>query len=168
MPTEREKMLGGALYIASDPELVAARDRARRLWRSYNASAHRDVLEELLGGIGQGAVIEPPFFCDYGTQITLGTQTQLGPAVQLYTATHPLNAAARTAGPELAHPIRIGSRVWIGGGAIVLPGVEIGDDTVVAAGSVVTKSLPASVLAAGNPCRVRRSLSMGSSRASSY
>jgi len=146
------------------------------------------VLEELLGGIGQGAVIEPPFFCDYGTQITLGadvfvnfncvfldcntieigTQTQLGPAVQLYTATHPLDAAARTAGPELAHPIRIGSRVWIGGGAIVLPGVEIGDDTVVAAGSVVTKSLPASVLAAATPCRVRRSLSMGSSRASSY
>jgi len=176
MRTEREKMLGGELYIASDPELVSARDRARRLWKSYNLSARRDVLEELLGGIGQGAVIEPPFFCDYGTQITLGAevfvnfncvfldcntieigaQTQLGPAVQLYTATHPLDAAARTAGPELAHPIRIGSRVWIGGGAIVLPGVEIGDDTVVGAGSVVTKPLPAGVLAAGNPCRVIR------------
>jgi maltose O-acetyltransferase len=183
--TEREKMLGGKLYIASDPELVAARERARRLWRSYNAlepaaaGARYDVLKELLGGIGKGSVIEPPFFCDYGTHITLGAevfvnfncvfldcntidigaQTQLGPAVQLYTATHPLDAAARTSGPELARPIRIGSRVWLGGGAIVLPGVEIGNDTVVGAGSVVTKSLPAGVLAAGNPCRVIREIS---------
>ena len=182
MLTERDKMLRGELYVASDPELAAARDRARRLWHSYNAldpaavDAQRDVLEALLGAIGKDSVIEPPFFCDYGTQITIGAGvfvnfncvfldcntidigalTQLGPAVQLYTATHPLDAAARTAGPELAHPIRIGSRVWIGGGAIVLPGVEIGDDTVVGAGSVVTKSLPAGVLAAGNPCRVIR------------
>jgi maltose O-acetyltransferase len=181
-------MLRGELYVAADPALVAARERARRLWQSYNvldpaaADARRDVLKELLGGIGKSSVIEPPFFCDYGTQITLGAevfvnfncvfldcntidigaQTQLGPAVQLYTATHPLDAAARTAGPELAYPIRIGSRVWIGGGAILLPGVEIGDDTVVGAGSVVTKSLPSGVLAAGNPCRVIRTVHDGS------
>jgi maltose O-acetyltransferase len=185
MPSEREKMLRGDLYIASDPELVAARDRARRLWQSYNAldpaaaTPKRDLLEQLLGVIGSGSVIEAPFYCDYGSQIAIdddvfinfncvfldcaeiriGAKTQLGPAVQLYTATHPLDAAARTAGPELARPIYIGSRVWIGGGAIVLPGVEIGDDTVVGAGSVVNKSLPAGVLAAGNPCRVIRKLS---------
>ena len=184
MATEREKMIRGDLYIASDPELTAARERARRLWHSYNAldpadaTARREVLEQMLGVAGAGAVIEPPFFCDYGTQITLGhdvfvnfncvfldcstitigPQTQLGPAVQLYTATHPLDPVARTAGPELARPIVIGARVWIGGGAIVLPGVSIGDDTVVGAGSVVTRSLPAGVVAVGNPCRVIRQL----------
>jgi maltose O-acetyltransferase len=182
--TEREKMLRGELYLASDTELVAARERARRLWRSYNTldpattAARRAVLEQLLGSAHPGAVIEPPFFCDYGTQIalgadvfvnfncvfldcaviTIGAQTQLGPAVQLYTATHPIDAAARVAGPELASPIAIGSRAWIGGGAIVLPGVTIGDDTVVGAGSVVTRSLPAGVIAAGNPCRVIRTI----------
>jgi maltose O-acetyltransferase len=184
MATEREKMLRGELYLASDPELVAAAERARRLWLSYNAldpaaaTARRDVLEQLLGAVDASSVIEPPFFCDYGTQIalgegvfinfncvfldccaiTIGAQTQLGPAVQLYTASHPLDAAARVSGPELARPITIGSRVWIGGGAIVLPGVTIGDDTVVGAGSVVTRSLPRGVVAAGNPCRVIRSL----------
>jgi maltose O-acetyltransferase len=184
MTTEREKMLRGELYLASDPELVAARDRARRLWRSYNAldpadgATRRAVLEQLLGVAGNGVVIEPPFFCDYGSQSTLGAdvlvnfncvfldcstftigrQTQLGPAVPLYTATHPIDPVARTAGPELAHPIVIGSRVWIGGGSIVLPGVSIGDDTVVGAGSVVTKSLPGGVIAVGNPCRVVRAI----------
>ena len=184
MSTEREKMLRGELYIAMDPELVAARERARRLWQSYNAldpaaaSARQDVLEQLVGAAGRSAVIEPPFFCDYGSQIslgdevfvnfncvfldcaaiTIGAQTQLGPAVQLYTATHPLDAAASVAGPELARPIAIGSRVWIGGGTIVLPGVEIGDETVVGAGSVVTKSLPPRVVAFGNPCRVVRAI----------
>lgn len=175
-------MLRGELYLASDPELVVARERARRLWRSYNAldpasgDARTELLAELLGAVGAGSVIEPPFFCDYGSQvvleadvfvnfncvfldcatITIGRQTQLGPAVQLYTATHPLDAATRAAGPELARPISIGSRVWIGGGAIVLPGVTIGDDTVVGAGSIVTRSLPSGVLAVGNPCRVVR------------
>jgi len=182
MATEREKMLRGELYVASDPELVAARERARRLWRSYNAldpaagAVRREVLEQLLGAVGAGAVIEPPFFCDYGTQITLGVevfvnfncvfldcstiaigpQTQLGPAVQLYTAAHPLDPSARAAGSEFARPIAIGSRVWIGGGTVVLPGVAIGDDTVVGAGSVVTRSLPPGVVAVGNPCRVIR------------
>ena len=184
MPTEREKMLRGAPYLASDPELLAARLRARRLCQYLNAmdpdarDERRDVLTSFLGAMGIGAEIESPFFCDYGTQITLGAgvfvnmqcvfldcaaitlgpQTQLGPAVQLYTATHPLDAAARVAGPELARPIAIGARVWIGGGTIVLPGVTIGDDTVVGAGSVVTRDLPPGVLAVGNPCRVVRNL----------
>jgi maltose O-acetyltransferase len=177
-------MLRGELYLASDPELVAARVRARRLWQAYNGldpaatAARRNVLEELLGAVGEGATVEPPFFCDYGTQIvlgadvfvnfncvfldcnaiTIGAQTQLGPAVQVYTATHPIDAESRVAGPERADPIAIGARVWIGGGAIVLPGVTIGDDTVVGAGSVVTRSLPSGVLAAGNPCRVLRTI----------
>jgi maltose O-acetyltransferase len=177
-------MIRGDLYLASDPELVTARVRARRLWQSYNAldpadsGARRRALASLLGSAGAGTTIEPPFFCDYGSQITLGhdvfvnyncvfldcseitigAQTQIGPAVQLYTATHPLDAATRVAGPELARPIRIGARVWIGGGAIVLPGVTIGDDTIIGAGSVVTKSVPPRMIAAGNPCRILRPL----------
>jgi maltose O-acetyltransferase len=177
-------MLRGELYFASEPELATARHRARRLWQGYNALdtaaavERRYVLEQLLGSVGTGSVIEPPFFCDYGTQITLGAdvfinvncvfldcntitigaQTQIGPAVQLYTAAHPLDAAERVSGAEFARPIRIGSRVWIGGGTIVLPGVDIGDDTVVGAGSVVAKSLPHGVVAVGNPCRIVRRL----------
>lgn len=185
MLTEREKMLRGELYLASDPELVASRARARRLCQSYgaldpaDAAARREVLEQLIGAVDNGVVMEPPFFCDYGEQIvlgadvfvnfncvfldgaaiTIGAQTQLGPAVQLYTATHPIDPAARVSGPEYARPISIGSRVWIGGGAIVLPGVTIGDDTVVGAGSVVTRSLPSGVVAVGNPCRTLRPIS---------
>jgi maltose O-acetyltransferase len=117
--TEWAKMVRGDLYLANDPELVAARARARRL---------------------------------------IGDQAQLGPGVQLLTATHPLDAAARTAGPELAQPITIGPRAWLGGGVIVVPGVSIGADTVVGAGSVVVHDLPDGVLAVGNPCRVVRPL----------
>jgi maltose O-acetyltransferase len=136
------------------------------------------ILVDLLGKVGPGAWIEPPFYCDYGTQIELdedvflnfgcvlldpglvriGAQTQLGPYVQLYTADHPREAAVRAAGPELAKPITIGTRVWIGGGAIVLPGVTIGDDSTIGAGSVVSRDVPSGVVAAGNPCKVIRSL----------
>ena len=182
--TEREKMLRGDPYLASDPELAAMRLRARRLWQSYNASDPSDIssrratLEQLLGAAGRGCTVEPPFMCDYGTHIelgadvfinfncvfldcaaiTIGAQSQLGPSVQLYAATHPIDATARVAGPELAYPISIGRRVWIGGGTIVLPGVTIGDDSVIGAGSVVTKSVPPRIVAAGNPCRVLRSI----------
>jgi maltose O-acetyltransferase len=175
-------MRRGELYLASDPGLVAARIRARQLWHRFNAadpadiSAARALLGELLGSLGTDAWIEAPFYCDYGAQITLGdgvfvnmncvfldpapitigAHAQLGPAVQLLTATHPLDAAARTAGPELARPITIGPRAWLGGGVIVLPGVTIGADTVVGAGSVVVRDLPAGVVAVGNPCRVVR------------
>lgn len=184
MPTEREKMVRGDLYTASDPELVAARVRARRLWARFNASDPGDaagrtaLLGELLGACGDGAWIEPPFYCDYGTQVTLGVGVfvnfggvfldpgpitigdgaQLGPNVQLLTADHPRDAATRAAGPELGRAISIGARCWLGGGVIVCPGVTIGPDTIVGAGSVVVRDLPGGVVAAGNPCRVMRQL----------
>ena len=184
MKTEREKMLSGELYLASDPELEAARRRARRLTRLYNATTEEEeaqrtlLLRELLGAVGEGPVIEPPFHCDYGShifagdrlyinfgciildcaQVRIGNDVMLGPSVQLYAATHPLDAAARAAGPELAAPITIGDRVWIGGGAILCPGVTIGEGTTIGAGSVVTRAIPARVFAAGNPCRVIREL----------
>jgi maltose O-acetyltransferase len=182
--TEREKMVSGALYLASDPALVAARVRARRLFARFNASDPADVagraalLGALLGGLGEDAWIEPPFHCDYGTQITLGArvfvnfgavmldpaaivigdEAQLGPSVQLLTADHPRDAAARAAGPELGRPIAIGARAWLGGGVVVCPGVSIGAGTIIGAGSVVTRDIPPSVVAAGNPCRVIRQL----------
>ena len=185
--SERAKMLRGDLYLANDPELTAARTRARQLWQRVNAADPGDpdglraLLHELLGALGAGAWVEPPFYCDYGTQITLGdgafvnmscvfldpaaitigAQAQLGPGVQLLTATHPTDAAARVAGPELARPISIGARAWLGGAVVVGPGVSIGADTVVGAGSVVVRDLPAGVVAVGNPCRVIRQLRDG-------
>jgi maltose O-acetyltransferase len=182
--SERERMLRGELYVAADPELTAARVRARQLWRRFNASdpsapeAALAVLRELFGALGSGAWVEPPFYCDYGAQIRLGDgvflnmnctfldsapieigeRAQLGPGVQLLTATHPLDAALRTSGPELARPITIGPRAWLGGAVVVCPGVTIGADTVVGAGSVVVRDLPPGVLAVGNPCRVVRAL----------
>ncbi|MBD2257769.1 sugar O-acetyltransferase [Pseudanabaena sp. FACHB-2040] len=180
--TERDKMLRGDLYLGGDLELVVGRNRARRLWQQYNAtdpeakSQRTELLTTLLGSLGTDVLVEPPFYCDYGTQITLedgvyinmnnvfldcasihiGAQTYLATNVQLLTATHPLNAAERTAGPESARPITIGSRCWLGGGVIVCPGVTIGEDTTIGAGSVVVKDIPAGVLAVGNPCRVVR------------
>lgn len=175
-------MLAGELYLAHDPELVAARRRARVLLARFNTAAPEDdalraeLLAALLGGLGEDAVIQPPFRCDYGAQITIGARSflnygcvlldcarivigqevQIGPGVQLYTATHPIDAATRRAGWESALPIALGDAVWLGGGVIVCPGVSIGENTVVGAGSVVTRSLPANVVAAGNPCRVLR------------
>jgi maltose O-acetyltransferase len=177
--TERERMLAGELYLASDPELLAARGRARRLTAQYNASSQDDprlrrrLIEELLGRTGSDVWIEPPFHCDYGSQIELGdsvyvnfncvfldcapirigARTLLGPSVQLYAATHPVDAATRRTGRELARPITIGEDVWIGGGAIVLPGITIGDRAIVGAGCVVTRDVPAGTTVAGNPAR---------------
>ena len=182
--TEREKMLRGDLYVATDPELVDARIRARRLFARFNASDPGDIaartalLQELLGAAGADSWIEPPFYCDYGTQvrlgdgvfvnfgaifldpaaITIGDRAQLGPAVQLLTADHPRDAAERAAGPELARPITVGARAWLGGGVIVGPGVSIGADSIIGAGSVVVRDIPAGVVAVGNPCRVIRDL----------
>jgi len=181
--TEREKMLAGELYDSVDPELVRLRERARDLCWALNASAEseqaarRSLLQQLLGSGGDSAWIQPPFFCDYGSNLRLGQKvyfnfncvvldvcevrvgdfTMFGPAVQIYTATHPLGAAARRKA-ELGRPIEIGSDCWIGGGAIILPGVKIGDRAVIGAGSVVTRDVPEGVLAAGNPCRVLREL----------
>lgn len=182
--SEREKMLRGELYQANDAELVAMRRRARALFAAYNRttedeSAERaQLLHTLLGRCGVGAWVEPPFYCDYGAHIALGDgvylnfhctfldcaaievgdRVQFGPSVQLYTAYHPLAAAERIAGPELAAPIRIGANCWLGGGVIVCPGVSIGANTTIGAGSVVVRDIPANVLAVGNPCRVVRSL----------
>lgn len=181
--TEKEKMLAGELYRASDPQLTAERQQARRLLRAYNTSEEDEerrqaLLRELLGGVGTAVKIEPPFHCDYGSNIrigdglfmnfggvmldcaaiTIGQNVQCGPYVQLLAATHPVDAAARIAGPELAAPITIGDNVWLGGGVIVLAGVRIGANTTIGAGSIVTRDIPANVVAAGNPCRVRRQL----------
>lgn len=180
--SEREKMLAGELYVALDPELVAARRRARTVLREYNAqedaATRRSLLERLLGAVGPDAWIEPPFFCDYGSHIHLGARAYLnsqcvildcnrvdigddamfGPGVHVYAATHPLDADERIQGRELAHPVRIGAKTWIGGGAIICPGVTIGEGTTIGAGSVVTRDVPPYVLAVGNPCRAVRSL----------
>lgn len=177
-------MLAGDLYGAADPELCAARLRARVLCQRYNASPpeqpsnRESLLGELLGECGERLEIEPPFFCDYGfnirvgvsvfmntgcvlldcNRITLGDRVLLGPGVHIYAATHPLDPAERARGLELAAPVSIGSNVWVGGGAIVCPGVTIGDDSVIGAGSVVVGDMPAMCLAVGNPCRVIRRL----------
>ncbi|MGI5864646.1 MAG: sugar O-acetyltransferase [Myxococcales bacterium] len=184
MRTEKEKMLAGELYLGFDPELVAERIACRRLLQKLNQSdpadlaARQSLLAQLLGEMGENAYIEPPFFCDYGShiyvgarfyanfqcvildcaRIEIGDDVFFGPGVHVYAATHPLDAAERVKGPELARPVSIGSRVWVGGGSIILPGVRIGDDTTIGAGSVVTRDVPAGVLAAGNPCRVLRKL----------
>jgi maltose O-acetyltransferase len=183
MKTEREKMLAGELYDPMDPELVAARDRARDLCRALNATheaeqeERRRILRELFGAGGDTVWLQPPFFCDYGTHIRLGERvffnfncvvldvcaveigsfTLFGPAVQIYTALHPMNAAQRRHG-EFGEPVEIGSDVWVGGGAIILPGVRIGSRAVIGAGSVVSRDVPEAVFAAGNPCRVIREI----------
>ncbi|MGC1272989.1 MAG: sugar O-acetyltransferase [Planctomycetaceae bacterium] len=184
MKTEREKMLAGELYVAADPELAALRHAARLHTAELNSSRdidpeqRRAVLPRLFGRCGENVWVEPPFYCDYGVHtllgdrvylnfncvfldcatITVGDDVMFGPAVQVYAAYHPLNAAERIKGPELAAPITIDSRCWIGGGAILLPGVTIGENTTIGAGSVVTKDIPAGVLAVGNPCRVIREI----------
>lgn len=182
MRSEREKMLAGELYDPNDPELVRARERARDLCQALNATREADfaMRRQLLLDLFSGAddvCLQPPFFCDYGSQIQLGRKsfinynciildvcqvcigdhTLLGPAVQIYTATHPLNADLRRR-QEFGKPVDIGSDVWIGGGAIICPGVKIGSRSVIGAGSVVTRDIPAGTLAAGNPCRVIREL----------
>lgn len=182
--SEKEKMLAGELYLANDPELKASRHRARRMLAEYNSSPcddavmRREILNRLLGAFGERIHIEPPFYCDYGfnikagdnlymnfgcvaldcNRIDLGRNVFFGPYVQLYTAHHPLDPRKRAEGPELASPITIGSDVWLGGGVIVCPGVTIGDGVTIGAGSVVTGDIPPNVLAAGNPCRVLRTL----------
>jgi maltose O-acetyltransferase len=186
MPSEREKMLSGELYDAADPELRDLRARARDLCSALNTSRdaeparRRELLEQLLGSGGRDASIQPPFYCDYGRHIHLGERvyfnfncvvldvcevrigafTQFGPAVQIYTATHPLDAVERRH-LEYGKPVEIGSDCWIGGGAIILPGVKIGSGSVIGAGSVVTRDVPSGVVAVGNPCRVVRTLSGG-------
>ncbi|HEY9888264.1 MAG TPA: sugar O-acetyltransferase [Candidatus Obscuribacterales bacterium] len=180
--TERDKMLANLPYLASDPALVALRLAAQQLVYLFNhlppdqLEARRSHLRSLLGTLGDGVEVVPPFFCDYGCHIHLGRNVYINtnctildcntveigddvliaPNVQIYTAYHPIDPAVRRTGVELAAPVRIGPNVWIGGGAILCPGVTIGADSVIGAGSVVTKSVPDRVVAVGNPCRVLR------------
>ena len=181
MPSERERMLAGELYDAMDPELVAGRARARDLCQALNATreaetdARRAILRALFAQGGDSVWMQPPFFCDYGANIELGERvffnfncvvldvcrvtigdfTLFGPGVQILTPMHPMNAAERRL-KEYGRPIDIGADVWVGGGAIILPGVRIGARAVIGAGSVVTRDVPEGAFAAGNPCRVIR------------
>jgi maltose O-acetyltransferase len=181
--SEREKMLAGEMYDPLDPELVAARIRARDLCQALNATREeqdderRRLLRTLFARGGDSVWMQPPFFCDYGSNIELGERvffnfncvvldvcpvrigsyTLFGPAVQIYTPMHPFNAKQRRE-REFGKPVDIGSDVWVGGGAIILPGVRIGSRAVIGAGSVVTRDVPDGMFAAGNPCRVIREI----------
>ncbi len=182
MKSEKEKMLAGELYAALDPQLSAERRRARLLFKALNDTRDDQqeerarLIRELIPDCGSDVWIEPPFYCDYGTNVSLGdkvffnfncvvldvapvhvgSRTLFGPAVQVYAASHPLGAEERRSGLEFGKPIWIGDDVWIGGGAIICPGVRIGSGAVIGAGSVVTRDVREGVFAAGNPCRTVR------------
>ncbi|CAP53586.1 acetyltransferase, CysE/LacA/LpxA/NodL family [Xanthomonas campestris pv. campestris] len=181
MCTEKQKMLAGELYNAADAQLQADQAAAAQWMARYNAAAQQPaaqrhaLLVERLAEVGAGAVIRPPFHCDYGynirlgagvflnfncvildvCEVSIGDGTQIGPAVQFYAADHPRDATDRASGLEFGRPIHVGRNVWIGGGAIILPGVRIGDDALIGAGAVVTRDVPAGATAVGNPARVR-------------
>lgn len=178
--TEKQKMLAGELYNAGDPELQADLQRAREWMVRYNTmlaapkDERREALRELFKTVGHGATIRPPFHCDYGSNIslghgvflnfncvildvvavTIGDHTQIGPGVQILTADHPRDPEVRKSGLENGREIHIGKNVWIGGGAILLPGVNVGDDAIIAAGAVVTKNVPPGTTVAGVPAKV--------------
>jgi maltose O-acetyltransferase len=179
----RDRMLRGELYIADDPDIAADFARAQELLRRFNDSApgawdERDaLLRRTLRHVGEGVVVRPPFFCEFGAvsigdrtfvnidavmldvaPITIGAACQIATRVQFLTATHPIDPGPRRSGWEYAEPITLADNVWLGGGVIVCPGVTIGQDTVVGAGAVVTKDLPARVVAAGVPARVLREI----------
>jgi len=180
----KQRMLRGELYLAADAELAADQARAQALLERYNATSHTEqdlrdrLLRELLGEVGEGVVVRPPFRCDYGTYIAIGARTfvnydcvmldvapirigaacQIGTGVHLMTATHPIDPEPRRLGWESGEPIAIGDNVWLGSGVVVCPGVTIGDDTVVGAGAVVTRDLPAGVVAAGVPAKALREI----------
>jgi len=180
--TEKDKMLAGDAYNFFDVALGEERKKAKRLLRLYNltqeGSARRPVLERLLGAIGRESIIEPPFYCTYGrntylgdhvylnvscviidnNEVRIGHHAMIGPLVQIYTAAHLLGATARNEGWEVAKPIVIEDNVWIGGGAILLPGVRVGRNAVVGAGAVVSRSVPPDTVVAGNPARIIREI----------
>jgi maltose O-acetyltransferase len=183
MRSERQKMLAGKLYDPMDEELVRARQRARDLCHALNATREaeqeerRGILRDLFGAGGHSVWMQPPFFCDYGSNIELGERvffnfncvvldvcpvrigsfSLFGPGVQILTPMHPLDAESRRK-EEFGKPVAIGTDVWVGGGAIILPGVSIGSRAVIGAGSVVTRDVAEGVFAAGNPCRVIRTI----------
>lgn len=184
MRSEKEKMLAGELYNALDAELTEDRTNTRLLIKELNDSKENQIeernriLKRLVPNAGKDLWLQPPFFCDYGyniiagdkvffnfncvildvAQVTIGSRTLFGPNVQIYTATHPMDYQERAIGLEYAKPIIIGEDVWVGGSVVICPGVTIGDRSVIGAGSVVTKDIPADVFAAGNPCKVIRAL----------
>ncbi len=184
MKTEKEKMLTGELYDPRDKQLCDERMKARLLIQKLNDSREdlpeerMAILKELLPNSGSQLWLQPPFYCDYGynikfgdnvflnfncvildvMQVIIGSRTLLGPNVQIYSATHPLDYKVRASGLESAKPVIIGEDVWIGGSAVICPGVTIGDRSVIGAGSVVTRSIPSDVFAAGNPCKVIKSV----------
>jgi maltose O-acetyltransferase len=178
--TEKQKMLAGELYRPGDSEIAADQATTKAWLVRYNAalalpsSERHKLLSERFGHVGADAVIRPPFFCDYGynirlgdgvflnfncvildvVEVIIGDRTQIGPAVQIYPADHPRDAETRRSGLEFGRPVRIGSDVWIGGGAIILPGVTIGDGAVIGAASVVTRDVAAGQTVVGNPARL--------------
>jgi len=182
--SERSKMTSGQMYNPADPELVASRIHARKMLEELRRipysdfEAKRRFYGSFFGSVGKDLFIEPPFYCDYGfnihwgdhnyanfnctfldcAPIHIGDRVFMAPSVHLYTATHPIDARARSAGEEYARPIYIGDDVWLGGGTIVNPGVTIGARSVIGSGSVVTKDIPADVVAAGNPARIIRKI----------
>jgi maltose O-acetyltransferase len=182
MPTELAKMLAGGPYAADDPELIDARRHCQSVLREFNVLPEQDlsgtVLGDLLGSVGEKTYVQAPFTCDYGfnisigrnsfinfgcivldsSPVTIGDYVQIATAVQLLTAEHPLDPVERRAAVELNRPITIEDGAWLGGGVIVLPGVTIGENSVIGAGSVVTRDIEPGVLAVGNPCRVLRSI----------
>jgi maltose O-acetyltransferase len=182
--TEKQRMLAGELYTADCPELAEDNKRISEWMSRYNAALsntpdeRHSMLKEALGHVGAGVNIRPPFFCDYGYNISIGdgsfmnfncvvldvvkviigSRTEIGSAVQILTADHPRDPKLRAQRLEFGRPVTIGSNVWIGSGAIILPGVSIGDDAVIGAGAVVTRNVPAGALAIGNPARLRNGL----------
>jgi maltose O-acetyltransferase len=184
MKTEKEKMLSGELYDPLDKQLSEERMHARSLIKLLNdgcldqSEEQTSVLKKLIPNSGKGLWIQPPFYCDYGSNMVLGekvffnfncvvldlmpvvigSRTIIGPNVQIYTATHPLDHKVRALGLEFAKPVIIGEDFWIGGSVVVCPGVSIGDRAVIGAGSVITKNVPSDVFAAGNPCKIIRAL----------
>ncbi|CAN5898842.1 maltose acetyltransferase domain-containing protein [soil metagenome] len=184
MKTEKQKMVAGEMYNPLDKQLVEDRIQTRLLIKALNETREDDItersriLKELVPQAAADLWLQPPFYCDYGynmlvgervffnfncivldvAPVTIGSRTMFGPNVQVYTATHPLNHIERSAGLEYAKPIVIGEDVWVGGSAVICPGVTIGDRSVIGAGSVVTKDIPADVFAAGNPCKVIKPL----------
>jgi len=177
-------MIAGELYDPLDKELVEDRLRTRLLIKALNDTredeieARNYILKQLIPHAGAGLWMQPPFYCDYGynmdigekvffnfncivldvAPVTIGSRTLFGPNVQVYTAMHPIDYKERASGLEYSKPIVIGEDIWIGGSAVICPGVTIGDRTIIGAGSVVTRDIPADVFAAGNPCKVIRSL----------
>ncbi|MCK6256461.1 acetyltransferase [Fictibacillus sp. KIGAM418] len=182
--TEKEKMIAGEMYLAGDPELINERQAARKLTRIYNQTVETDdeqrvfLLKQLFGSTKKNLYIEPAFRCDYGynihvgenfyanfdcvildiCEVRIGDNCLLAPGVHIYTATHPLHPVERNSGSEFGKPVTIGDNVWIGGRAVINPGVTIGDNAIIASGAVVTKDVPANVAVGGNPARIIKTI----------